>query len=48
VSPDRRTPSRSALETYLDGVEFMVIANVSTLVNGSRENDANSWDVMQS
>lgn len=38
---------QAALEQHLDGVEFMVIDNISTLVNGGRENDADSWDAMQ-
>ncbi len=38
---------QAALEQHLDGVAFMVIDNISTLVNGGRENDADSWDAMQ-
>lgn len=38
---------QAAVEEKLAGVEFMVIDNVSTLVNGGRENDAESWDAMQ-
>ena len=35
---------QAAVEAHLDGVEFLVIDNLSTLVNGGRENDAESWD----
>lgn len=38
---------QEALERHLDGVEFLVLDNVSTLVNGGPENDASSWDAMQ-
>jgi RecA-family ATPase len=38
---------QAALEKHLDGIEFLVIDNISTLVNGGRENDADSWDAMQ-
>ncbi len=31
----------------LDGAEFLVLDNLSTLVNGGRENDAESWVGMQ-
>jgi putative DNA primase/helicase len=31
----------------LDGTELLVLDNLSTLVNGGRENDAESWDQMQ-
>ena len=35
------------LDDYLDGVEFLVLDNLSALVQGGRENDAESWDAMQ-
>jgi putative DNA primase/helicase len=35
------------LDDYLDGVELLVLDNLSTLVQGGRENDAESWDAMQ-
>lgn len=35
------------LEPHLGAAEFLVIDNISTLVNGGRENDADSWDSMQ-
>jgi putative DNA primase/helicase len=38
---------QAALEPQLAGVELLVIDNVSTLVSGGRENDADSWDAMQ-
>jgi hypothetical protein len=36
-----------AVEKELDGVEFLVLDNLSTLVSAGRENDAESWDAMQ-
>jgi putative DNA primase/helicase len=38
---------QAALEPNLVGVELLVIDNISTLVSGGRENDADSWDAMQ-
>ena len=38
---------QAEIEAKLDGVEFLVIDNLSTLVNGGRENDAESWNEMQ-
>ncbi len=38
---------QAALEPHLAGVELLVIDNISTLVSGGRENDADSWDAMQ-
>ncbi len=35
------------LDRHLDGVELLVIDNLSTLVNDGRENEAESWDKMQ-
>jgi hypothetical protein len=43
-----RPEHQAAVEEHLDGAEFVVIDNLSTLVNGGRENDAESWDAMQS
>jgi putative DNA primase/helicase len=37
-----------ALESRLGAADFLVLDNISTLVNGGRENDADSWDSMQS
>jgi putative DNA primase/helicase len=38
---------QAAIEARIDGVELLVLDNLSTLVNGGRENDAESWDEMQ-
>jgi putative DNA primase/helicase len=38
---------QQAVERMLDDVEFLVLDNLSTLVNGGRENDAESWIGMQ-
>jgi len=38
---------QAAIENFLDGVELLVLDNLSTLVNGGRENDAESWNAMQ-
>jgi hypothetical protein len=38
---------QAAIEAKLEAVEFLVIDNLSTLVNGGRENDAESWNEMQ-
>lgn len=38
---------QAAVEAQLDGAELLVIDNLSTLVNGGPENDAQSWDAMQ-
>ena len=38
---------QASLEAKLDGIDLLVLDNVSTLVNGGRENDAESWDAMQ-
>jgi AAA domain len=35
------------IEKLLEGIDLIVIDNVSTLVNGGPENDAKSWDEMQ-
>ena len=36
-----------AIEAEIKGAELLVLDNLSTLVNGGRENDADSWDAMQ-
>lgn len=36
-----------ALKPFLDDVSFLVLDNMSTLMNGGPENDAESWDSMQ-
>jgi hypothetical protein len=38
---------QARLEAALGGTELLVLDNISTLVNGGRENDADSWDAMQ-
>jgi len=38
---------QQAIERMLDGRELLVVDNLSTLVNGGRENDAESWNAMQ-
>jgi putative DNA primase/helicase len=43
-----RPEHQAAVEDRLEGAEFLVLDNLSTLVNGGRENDAESWDGMQS
>jgi len=43
-----RPEHQAAVEDKLNGAELLVLDNLSTLVNGGRENDAESWDVMQS
>lgn len=35
------------IEDQLDGAEFLIFDNISTLVISGRENDAESWDSMQ-
>lgn len=42
-----RPEHQAAVEEKLDGAELLVLDNLSTLVNGGRENDAESWDGMQ-
>jgi putative DNA primase/helicase len=42
-----RPEHQEAVEERLDGAELLVLDNLSTLVNGGRENDAESWDSMQ-
>ncbi len=43
-----RPEHQASLEDKLNGAELLVIDNLSTLVNGGRENDAESWDTVQS
>jgi hypothetical protein len=43
-----RPDDQQEVEGLLDGAELLVLDNISTLVNGGRENDAESWDAMQS
>ena len=38
---------QAAVERHLGDAEFVVFDNLSTLVSGGRENDAESWDSMQ-
>jgi putative DNA primase/helicase len=42
-----RPEHQAAIEVKLDGAELLVLDNLSTLVNGGRENDAESWDAVQ-
>ena len=42
-----RPEHQAAVEEKLEGAELLVLDNLSTLVNGGRENDAESWDGMQ-
>jgi putative DNA primase/helicase len=43
-----RPEHQAAVEDKLNGAELLVLDNLSTLVNGGRENDAESWDAVQS
>jgi putative DNA primase/helicase len=43
-----RPEHQAAVEGRLNGAELLVLDNLSTLVNGGRENDAESWDTVQS
>jgi putative DNA primase/helicase len=38
---------QAALESELDDIHLLILDNLSTLVNGGRENDAESWNEMQ-
>lgn len=38
---------QAGVEAHMDGTELLVLDNLSTLVNGGRENDAESWNEMQ-
>ena len=49
VSLNLALPEHQALlEAQIGNAELIVFDNLSTLVNGGRENDAESWDSMQS
>ena len=39
--------NQARIESYLEDAEFLILDNISTLVSGGRENDADSWDTMQ-
>jgi KaiC/GvpD/RAD55 family RecA-like ATPase len=42
------SPTHQArIDAILDGVDLLILDNISTLVSGGRENDAESWDTMQ-
>lgn len=57
VSMDRQALGRSinlakaedqaCIDGLLEGVDLLILDNISTLVSGGRENDAESWDTMQ-
>ena len=42
-----RLEDQKAVEAHMGNAEFLVFDNLSTLVSGGRENDAESWDSMQ-
>jgi putative DNA primase/helicase len=42
-----RPEHQALIESQLDGAELLILDNISTLVAGGRENDADSWDTMQ-
>ena len=42
-----RLADQAVVEAHLGDAELLIIDNLSTLVNGGRENDADSWDAMQ-
>jgi hypothetical protein len=42
-----RSDDQRRVEDLLIGTSLLVLDNLSTLVNGGRENDAESWDAMQ-
>ena len=47
--PDLSTMSgQLALEPYLKGVDMVVLDNIATLCRTGKENEAQSWQVMQS
>ena len=39
--------SQIAVERELDGIDLLILDNISTLVSSGRENDAESWNEMQ-
>jgi putative DNA primase/helicase len=43
-----KSEHQAAVEDQLLGAELLVLDNISTLINGGRENDAESWDPVQS
>jgi putative DNA primase/helicase len=46
--PDMASPAgQAALECVLDGVEFLILDNLSALCRADAENDAASWQTMQ-
>lgn len=46
--PDLTTEKGQAeMDRHLDGVEFLILDNLSTLCRSGRENDAESWQSMQ-
>jgi putative DNA primase/helicase len=48
VSLNLARPDHQAMvESRLDDAELLILDNISTLVSGGRENDAESWDSMQ-
>ena len=48
VSLNLARPDHQALiEAHLEDAELLIVDNISTLVSGGRENDADSWDAMQ-
>lgn len=38
---------QAALENHLDGIELLIVDNISTLCRGGKENDAESWIPVQ-
>ena len=47
--PDLSTTSgQTALESYLKGVDMVVLDNIATLCRTGKENESQSWQVMQS
>lgn len=47
--PDLATPSgQMALEPFLDGINLLVLDNLSTLCRTGKENESQSWQPMQS
>lgn len=38
---------QESIEPYLDGISLVIIDNISTLCNGGRENDSESWLIVQ-
>ena len=42
-----KAEDQARIDALLDGVDLLILDNISTLVSGGRENDAESWDTMQ-